>query len=77
MSTESQAQCTLLIQQGGLVVALSTIVVLLGQLRVELELVQHIQKGSSMKESQEKLWEAAVSTERSTGEVVHLGKVEL
>ena len=75
MSTESQAQCTLLIQQGGLKVALSTIVVLLGQLRVELELVQHIQE--SIKDSQQKLWEAAVSTERSTGEVVHLGKVEL
>ena len=75
MSTESQAQCTLLIQQGGLVATLSTIVVLLGQLRVELELVQHIQE--SIKDSQQKLWEAAVSTERSTGEVVHLGKVEL
>jgi len=75
VSTESQPQCTLLIQQGGLKVALSTIVVLLGQLRFELELVQHIQE--SIKDSQQKLWEAAVSTERSTGEVVHLGKVEL
>jgi len=76
VSTESQAQCTLLIQQGGLEVALSTIVVLLGQLRVGLELVQHIQE-RIIKDSQQKLWEAAVSTERSTGEVVHLGKVEL